>query len=189
MGSEESLLGCFKFSKDSVDAVRYLPRPMNHPEIKTSDLIKLYRSGLGLREIAAKVGISYQGVHERLRTAGVGLRGRGAVRKPLDPETATEVADLYCGGDLPMHAIADRLGVSVGRVRDELEKKDIKIRGGWHYLRDRGIERLEIGESIEYDRSLRSDPRYFFYRVAARNNFKVRVNKLGGGRFRVTRVE
>jgi hypothetical protein len=167
---------------------------MNRPEIQTSELIKLYKSGLGLRQVGARVGITHEAVRLRLLAAGVQLRRRGMGRRKaigptmLDRATLADIRRLYVDLDMTILMVAKSVGIGEERVRAELIEMGIAIRLGGHYRRNREVEKLKVGESVEYVRSVRSDPRYHFYKVAKRHGMKVRVNILGGGHFRVTRV-
>jgi hypothetical protein len=162
--------------------VKYSP----HPETKTSDLIRLYKSGRALREIAAEVGISFQAVHERLKAAGVRMRGRGQLKTRLRP---SDVRHLYCEQHLSVQNVAKCLSVSSDRVRGELVRQGIEIRGTGRYRRYSAIAGLRVGESVEVVRSPGSNPRSSFADSARRSRIEITVNKLGGGHWRVTRTQ
>jgi transcriptional regulator of aromatic amino acid metabolism len=47
------------------------------PEAALDETARLYLSGLSVRAVAKKLGLSYTATHHRLALAGVTMRGRG----------------------------------------------------------------------------------------------------------------
>jgi DNA-directed RNA polymerase specialized sigma24 family protein len=47
------------------------------PDKRRAIMVRLYERGLTLRQIADKMGVSYQAVHQTLTRAGVQFRPRG----------------------------------------------------------------------------------------------------------------
>lgn len=89
------------------------------PDIDTADLIRMYRSGMSTLKIAAEVGVSDAAVANRLKNAGVTMRGnvRGDV-------SAKEVADLYRSG-YSLDRIALELGMSRPTARKKLREAGV----------------------------------------------------------------
>lgn len=95
-----------------------LPKPQGRPDVRDSDLVEAYSSGVGSYRIASRFGISPATVRARLRAAGVRLRAaRGGQRGP----TIADVTRLRSTG-LTVRQLATHFGVSHVTILDRLKK-------------------------------------------------------------------
>lgn len=76
-----------------------------------------YRSGMRLREIAARHGVHTSTISVWAKEAGLARRSQGC-REKMAPSVrdAQIVADLRNDANLPMEAVGDRYGISRARV-------------------------------------------------------------------------
>ena len=95
-----------------------LPKPSGKRDVRDSDLIEAYSSGVGSYRIAARFGISPATVRARLRASGVRLRAaRGGQRGP----TVADVTRMRATG-LTVRQLAAHFGVSHVTILDRLKK-------------------------------------------------------------------
>lgn len=55
-----------------------LPRTGSLPDLARRELVgSMYQSGMTLRDVAARIGVSYQAVYQLLKRSGIPVRPRG----------------------------------------------------------------------------------------------------------------
>jgi len=88
----------------------------------TSKILELYEEGFSSREISKKVGLSHQGVLNRLRDEGVEIRNRGfSLSKCPEKE---ELAEML-GKNATLTDLCTRFDVSEASMRKYLKKYDL----------------------------------------------------------------
>ena len=95
-----------------------LPRPVGKREVRDTDLVEAYRSGVGSYRIGARFGLSPATVRARLRAAGVRLRAARSVQRG---PTVADVGRLRATG-LTIRELALHFGVSHVTILDRLKK-------------------------------------------------------------------
>jgi transposase-like protein len=106
------------------------PQPGPDPAI-VEQIVGLYRSGLDLRQVAARTGIARDRIAPQLRKAGVRLRKRGArPHEHLDPQ---KLRAAYEAG-ASLRALATQEGTAEAAVREALLRAVAVLRrpGGFH---------------------------------------------------------
>ena len=93
-----------------------------------------YDSGLTVRQVARRYGLSYGATHTVLHQAGVTMRPAGAARKPRDaqhpdnnPATRRRLAEQYTSG-LSIAAVAARSSYGYATVRRVLTEDGVQVR-------------------------------------------------------------
>jgi predicted DNA-binding protein YlxM (UPF0122 family) len=146
---------------------------------------------LTLQEVGDRVGLTRQGVHERLKYAGIPSRMRKVphykMRLPLVARDA--LWKLYVVECLTIKAVADRLGFSCSAVYRMLKTHDIPRRKGPPLLEKYNrLRTLDLGETAIIE-GLNSRGMYVsIYVQAKRNGMKYSVHKLSRSSVRVTRI-
>lgn len=102
------------------------------PWTGTAEVVRLYDTGLSLRQVARQLGVSTKYVYTRLIRAG---HERRPARTPEKQVDVTEIVRLYDSG-LSIADVADRLGVSTGLVRDRLRTAGQVTRPGGAHRRE-----------------------------------------------------
>jgi predicted DNA-binding protein YlxM (UPF0122 family) len=104
------------------------------PKISEDEMIRLYKSGLALREVGEIAGISRQAVQVRLKRNGFARRSQTVTElvKKSDPASrsiAKELLDrLYTAERKSPKTIASLIGISHWAVRENLKHNQIAIR-------------------------------------------------------------
>jgi len=92
-------------------------------KLTTSEMIKLYESGISCAEIARQAGASYGGVHKRLTKAGLCLKKRCQHQSSL---STSEMIQLYQSGK-SIRNIAKLAGFTYPSVLIRLKQAGVKI--------------------------------------------------------------
>lgn len=90
----------------------------------TKEIIVMYEQGLSLRAIGAKLNMSAQAAHLRLKRIGYHLRALG--RNPAMTEEQQEEARRMYAENPNFSRIADHFGVSRGSVTRVIKEMNIK---------------------------------------------------------------
>lgn len=97
----------------------------HRPDRPVADMHALYETGATLREVGAKFGgLSAGEVRHLFLREGLSVRSKRdaqALRQSLPESRRREICELYRGG-ASQREVAERVGVSVGRVRKVLEE-------------------------------------------------------------------
>lgn len=163
------------------------------PKPDINEIKKLYvDEGLTLQEVGDRVGLTRQGVHERLKCSGIHTRSRKLPhlksRIPLAPrETPWQ---LYVVEGLTIKAISDRLDYSPGTAYLMLKKHGIPRRKVIQPRQEiySSLRNLNLGESTIIDGLNPSSMYVRIYGQGKRNGMKYSVQKLSRSSVRVTRV-
>jgi len=93
-----------------------LSRPVGGPRTVEvgEEARRLYESGLGLKDVAGRLGACATTVSERLREMGVAIRPRGS--RYLHVLTEDRLRSLYVGEGRSVGSIAEEVGCSQGTV-------------------------------------------------------------------------
>jgi hypothetical protein len=135
-----------------------------------------------LREIAAKYGLTYQGVHYRLVSGAApgkqtNMRRVGGPPRKLDRE---EVRRLYVDEGLPIFKVARLLRTEERKVKRELDALGIEVRPPGSYNRMHPeISRLKIGGSVEIERGSSVNVYQVLHGMARNRGMKISVRKIG----------
>lgn len=149
-----------------------------------NELIRLYEDeGLSLRAIAARIGVSFQRVHERLAGAGVRFRPVGGPQR----ETISKrvIMDLHLKQWLSISEIVEQLGTTENHVRTSMEVHKIKP---LTISKLSALAKLTIGETLEMPRPGRR--RYYstIYSRAKRAGVRVSIRTIDSKTIEVRRV-
>ena len=82
-------------------------------------MTELYKSGLTLKEVAARVGCSSPTVRNSLSEFGLALRPKSGGQKKYSPQDHQRIIDLYRSG-LTLKEVSARVGCSPTTVRKSL---------------------------------------------------------------------
>ncbi len=97
--------------------------------VKREELKKMYEGGMGIRQIAQKIGCRQRSVTERLKRMGCEIRKGDERRVPVE-----KIVELYNKG-LGMERIAHKFGYkSSESIRKTLRKAGIPVRKSWRFL-------------------------------------------------------
>lgn len=96
------IIGCSKYSvlkilKDN-NIERHKPGWKNHKHPQTKNIIKQYNSGIGMKEVAKKLKLSYQTVRYVLlknNLVRTNMKGKGKLGKPGKPWTISQRNNFY----------------------------------------------------------------------------------------------
>jgi DNA-binding CsgD family transcriptional regulator len=105
-----------------------------HP-VETDELIKRYKSGESVRQVASSLGIHRATVSSHLERRGIPRR---AFIRSLTDEQCVDVARLYRSG-MSMNQIGRQYGVHAKTVSNELRKLDVETRAGVR-VSDRNVD-------------------------------------------------
>lgn len=116
---------------------RYIHERYQHS--RDAEFIALYQSGLTLRQVAAKCGVSARPVRDALRRGDIPLRPAGRSRAwEGNPEQRAELVRMYTSG------------MSVKDIRDQLGcRSEVVVKA----LRDEGVKARPVGSDIKVFRS------------------------------------
>ena len=119
-------------SYDPNHAIKNLKQQHKHKlsNNEVAEMIRLYKSGKTVYELADKYGCHRVTVSNILKRNGVTV----SVEKSIKLFNPVEAADLYMAG-MKSKDIGIRLGVSEQTIRKCLKKQGIKIRTRWDYER------------------------------------------------------
>ena len=159
---------------------------MMDPDKMTAEMCRLYRiEDLTLREIAARFGISYQAVYQRVSSVGLLLRPNHSPPRVIDRETLVR---LYVDERLSVYKIAEKLKAANKTIISEMRRHRIKRRPRASELRRYPeLDGLKVGESLEVSRPNVRNPYVAYYGAAAVRGIRVSVRSIGKDRLKITR--
>jgi DNA-directed RNA polymerase specialized sigma24 family protein len=115
-------------------------------------IVRLYKSGMSMQEVADTVGVSEPTVRRTLKRKGVKSRPSGVPWVLVDPAERQAVVTMYQSG-MPVTQIADQLGHGDQKVSDVLKEEGIQVARRAHYklLPSQQLEVIKLyqqGESL-----------------------------------------
>jgi predicted DNA-binding protein YlxM (UPF0122 family) len=118
---------------------------------RLKEMRRLYEiEKINLREIAARFGVTWQAIHQKLTKAGVPLRQKSPVKRLLDRETLVQ---LYVEENLTIGETAKRLKAKCKKVSEELERHGIEKRSiGFFKRKQPELYQLKVGEKAVIQR-------------------------------------
>jgi DNA-binding CsgD family transcriptional regulator len=144
LGTPVDLLGCYSKRTSWIKRVQQLPEPtfgdhasaVRRPRATVTTLraaevealVRGYRSGASLNDLAARFGIHRTTVTQHLRRNGVTIRRRG-----LDDRQIQRAISLYRQGN-SLALVGARLGVHAETVRQALRARGIQMRDSWERI-------------------------------------------------------
>ncbi len=141
---------------------------------------------LTIPQIARRLMVSRQAIHERLVRAGVSVRNRRRARKTLDRDLLSK---LYVSECQPVYKIAKSMNTSYSMIYRELDRYEIPRRPrGVNRRKFRELQNLMIGESVFIRRPIRPKPHSSLYGAAAIRGIKISIRRVDAEIVRVTRL-
>ncbi len=142
-------------------------------------IIKLYKSGIGIKPIKNQLSASQRTIYRTLNEAGIPIRERGYPGGNIKPDIKDEIERLYLEENISTREIADRLGVNAANVWSILNKRGVRIRSrseaGVMSVQKRGIGTTRRGLSAPWYSEkaggwIRADSRYELVRMSQLDN-------------------
>ncbi len=118
---------------------------------RLKEMRRLYEvEKMNLREIAARFGVSWQAIHQKLAKVGVPMRRKSPVKQFLDRE---KLVQLYIEEGLTIGETAKRLKAKCKKVSEELERHGIEKRSiGFFKRKQPELYQLKVGEKAVIQR-------------------------------------
>jgi predicted DNA-binding protein YlxM (UPF0122 family) len=147
-------------------------------------LRQLYDSGLNMKQIAERFGVTKQAIHIRFVNAGIPRRDRSLARFKVDVKLLKR---LIQKDKLTNAKAAEALGVPVTVIRPLIKKH--KIERGYRSRRFPELNSIKVGESILVPRGNTIGQNYIrFYQMGRKLGIKLSANRIDDNTVRVTRI-
>jgi len=169
--------------------VRQLADEKSRANCKTKrDAAALYEDeNLNLRQIAARFGVIWQAIHQKLTKAGVPMSQKSPVKRLLDRETLVQ---LYIEKSLTIAETAQRLKAKFDKVSDELERHGIEKRSiGYFKRKHPELYQLKVGEKAIIQRPSAKNPYVRFYEKAKRIGIRISIRSVNEETFQIKRIK
>lgn len=142
---------------------------------------------LTIAEIAGRLGMTRQAVHERMVRNGIERRSNIRERKTIERDV---LRHLYEVEQLPVYKVAKSLGVTGRIVERELKNSGIALRPKYAKRpKPSEIDGLAVGESVVLQRPKVPKPYGSLYLKASVRGVRISITRIDAERIRVTRVE
>lgn len=139
-----------------------------------------------IKEIAKRLGVTRQAVHERMVRSGIARRDSNRPRRQIDPETLYR---LYVTEGLPVYKVAKALRTVSLTVDRELKRYSIERRPkGFERRKLSALDNLKIGESALIKCPRLPKPHASIYSLAEVRKIKVSIRRIDADHVRVTRM-
>lgn len=141
---------------------------------------------LTLQQVADRLGVTRQAVHDQLVRNGIERRPRSPQSRTIDRATLYR---LYVTNQLGICAVAKELRASYSLVCRELKRHSIEKRPrGFDWRKIHELDSILIGESVVIRRPIRPKPHSSLYGAASVRGIRISIRRVDAEFVRVTRL-